>query len=75
MAHEALLADSVRKLAASVVDNESLADRAVDVALAASAGGASTSESYRQARSFLGSWIGHPSHAKAIQRMRASLAS
>ena len=63
MTNETVLVELVRALVDQEFPGEpATSERAVAVAMAAYAQGASVTEACRQARGFLGSWARHPSH-------------
>jgi hypothetical protein len=76
VSNELLLAGVVRKWAEEVWPAEpAAAEGAVTVAMRCYAGGASVSESCREARGFLRGWARHPSHARLSQEEPLVIAS
>ena len=68
--NESDLAERVRAWANQEFPGElSMAERAAVIAKAAYTGGASVSESFWKARSFVGSWTRHPAHRRVRQDM------
>lgn len=63
MANEQALGDTVRTWVVEVLPGDvGAAERAVFVAEAAYRKGASVSEAFEAAQSFVGSWVRHPAH-------------
>lgn len=76
MSHEVLLVGLIREWTEGVLPGQpAAADAAAGVALRCYAGGASVSESCREARRFVGSWAHHPSHQPAPRGEQLLVAS
>lgn len=73
---ELALAEAVRSwIKAEVADDAGGTERAVAMALTAYEDGASAQEAFREARSFMGSWLRHPMNwrgGRATELSRAS---
>lgn len=76
MGNGQILAEVVRAWVDAELPGEPVAaSRAAWVAEAAYHGGATISDACAEARSFVGSWVRHPSHAKAARDVVVALAS